>query len=51
MVVEHRVHQSGEDSVVKVLCNRCRIEANSRDRINLEDGFARVVRGSCGVRR
>ena len=51
MVVEHEVHESRENSVVRVLYSRCRIEANSGDRIHLEDSVARVVHGSCGVRR
>ena len=50
MVVEHRVHESRENRVVRVLCSRCRIEANSGDRIHLEDSVARVVHGSWRVR-
>ena len=50
MVVEHRVHESRENGVVRVLCSRCRIEANSGDRIHLEDSVARLVYGSCDVR-
>ena len=42
MVVEHQVHESRENSVVRVLYSRCRIEANSGDRIHLEDSVARV---------
>ena len=51
MVVEHQVHESRENSVVRVLYSRCRIEANLGDRIHLEDSVARLVYGGCGVRR
>ena len=51
MVVEHQIHESRENSVVRVLCSRCRIQAKSGGRINLEDSVARVVNDGCGVRR
>ena len=50
MVVGHRMHESREYSVVTVLCNRCRIEANSGDWVDLEDSVARVVHGGRGIR-
>ena len=36
---------------MRVLCNRCRIEAISGDWVDLEDSVARVVRGAYGFRR
>ena len=50
MVVGYRIHASREYSVVRELCNRCRIEVNSDDGVNLEDSGARVVYGVRGVR-
>ena len=45
MFVGHRILESRVNSVERGLCNRCRIEANSGDRIYLEDSVARVVHG------
>ena len=51
MVVRHRIHESRKNSVVGALCNRCRIEANSGDWIDLEHSVARVIHGGHSVRR
>ena len=51
MVIGNRIYESRGNGVVRVLCNRCRIEAISGDWVDLEDSVARVVHGACGVRR
>ena len=50
MVVRRRIHESRKNSVVRVLCSRCRTEASLGDWIDLEDSVARVVHGARGVR-
>ena len=51
MVVRHRIYESRENSVVRVLCNRCRIEVNSGDWFDLEDSVATAVHEARGVPR
>ena len=51
MIVGHRIYESRENDTVRVLCNRCRIKASSGSWVDLEDSVARVVHGTCSVRR
>ena len=50
MVIGYRIHQGREYSVVRGYCNRCHVEANSGDGVNLENSVARVVCGVRGIR-
>ena len=43
VVVGRRVHEGGENSVVRVVCDRYCIEASSCGQIDLEDSVARLV--------
>ena len=43
--------ETQENSVMDVLRTKRRVEANSGDRINLEDNVAKVVHRGRGIRR
>ena len=59
MVIGYRIQLGREYSVVRGYCNRCHVEANSGDGVNLENSIARrfvesVVsvckkRNGCGI--
>ena len=46
-----RIYEGRENRVVRMFCNRCRIEASSGGWIDLQDSVARVVQGARNVRR
>ena len=51
MIVGHRIYESRENGIVRVLSNRCRVKAGSGGWVDLEDRVTWMVHRSCGVRR